>query len=418
MKRLFTTLFLLLYSIPIFANLSAVNFSNLPQDSKFQDNLLVFLNNSKYMNHFTPEWNYPISKNELITITVNFEKELMEQTPRTYDLEILQLITMRYLYNLDAENYAKKIEDKVLKLKKTYSSEYRTYWIYGNYLTSSSQVIKGMNEFLYVIKKIKELKLLHPAFLEDYSYSCLLSFMFKNGLMALETASELRKKNISDYWTYKQLANMLQQPDINGNYPDNETWNLQKKENKFKLFSHMFGTSISVEENWDLKFTGLNNKQSFVMISPQKFVSSKGKEIGISVLFQYLVSDLSYADFVKNTKEKFSILTSEQRTINGINFNVYLFEDKSKYSSMGGSKGYYLTAEIPATKYSNCSIEFPYEINHENIETGNVSYYALKNGYDRINDTIYVGILLDSCNEVFTESSNFFWELINQTIFE
>jgi hypothetical protein len=395
-----------------------VKFGNLPQDSVFKERFEMFLSNAKYMNHYTPKWDYPISKDDLISQTLDFEKLLDVQSIRTYDLEILQLIVLRYLYNIDAEDISSRIEERVVYLKEKYPKEYRTNWVYGNYLVSSTQIIKGMNEYLYVVRNIRDLKLLHPAFLEDYSYSCLLSRMFKNGLISLEVAAGLRGNDISGYWIYKQLRSMLQLPDVNSNYSDNETWSLQKKDGEYRLFSHILGTSIPIKGDWKLKYTGISDKQSFVMISPQRILSSTGKEIGISVLFQFSLIDTTYDEYVSDIKKKLPVISEEKKEINGVLFNVFVFEDKNKYINMGGSRGYYLVAEIPATKYSNCNIEFPLEITQGSGEEGKVSYYALKTGYDRVEHTVFVGILLDSCNEVFPESSDYFWGLLNQTIFE
>lgn len=405
-------------TVPIYANLSAINFSTLPQDAIFQNKFKGFLNIVNYINHFSTEWNYPVSKAETLSIAIDFESEINKQKEISYDLNILHLIVMRYLYNIDAEGYSNKIEMKVNQLKTSYPNEYRTYWIYGNYLISSAQPIKGIAEFSYVINKIKDMNKLHPAFLEDYAYACLLSFMYKNGIMALETAAQLRNINISEYWMQKHFTSMLVKPDIDTNYDKKITWNLQKKNDQFMLFSHILGIAIPVEGNWNLNFSGLNDQKSYVSISPQRITAATGIDIAISVVYQFSIEDISYTDFQNNILKQLPITNKEEKSVNGIIYTVYTYEDPTTYIEMGGSKGYCITTEMNPSDQSNLNIEFPYEIGINNIEEGSVSYYALRNGFDRIEKPVRMSILLDSCNDVFNESSDFFWKLISETILE
>ncbi len=417
MRRILIFLLVAVCAAPMYENLSAIVFSNLPQTPIFQEKLEDFLAYSIYINHYSPEWGYPVSKEDLATKALAFEAEIDKQTNRTYDLELLQLIVLRYMYNIDVENCSQKIEAKVSVLKAQYPNDYRTSWIYGNYLSSSAQIIKGVDEFIHVINRIDDMRLLHPAFLEDYSYSCLFSSMFKNGFRAMETAAELRDVNVSDYRLYNTFKDMLQQPETNKNYADKETWVIRPQGDHFRLLSRILGTSIYLEREWNLKFTGIDNKQSFVLLSPPNFLSSKGKAIGITVLFQLSIADITYDTFSENIKKTISVVNEEVKIINGIRFKVFTFENPSIYTDRGGGRGYYLTAEIQPSEFSNCSIEFPYLVTSNEAETG-LSYYPLGQDFDRIDHPVFVAILLDTCNEIFTESSIFFWELLNETIFE
>ena len=164
MRRILIFLLVAVCAAPMYANLSAIVFSNLPQTPIFQEKLEDFLAYSIYINHYSPEWGYPVSKEDLATKALAFEAEIDKQTNRTYDLELLQLIVLRYMYNIDVENCSQKIEAKVSVLKAQYPNDYRTSWIYGNYLSSSAQIIKGVDEFIHVINRIDDMRLLHPAF--------------------------------------------------------------------------------------------------------------------------------------------------------------------------------------------------------------------------------------------------------------
>ena len=419
MKKILCILMYISLTFLIFANISAVMFNNLPQEESFQNKFEFFLSDIQYMRYYIPNWEYPFTKNELIDRTLEFNSIINEQINPSYDLGILQLILLRYLYNLDAENVIPKIEAKAAELKEQSPADYRAPWIYANFLVSTAAyTTKGMYEFMYITEKMGNLTFFHPAFLEDYTYACMLTSMYKNGLIALEVAADLREIEITDYRQYETLKNMLQKPDVNTDYSEKETWSIKEFDEHYKMTSHILGVSIPLHREWNLKFFGLKEKQSFVMITPPKIRPTKGTDIGISLLFQFVTKDISYEEFVNGIKSSVPVIKEEEREINGILFKVFEFESENQYQHIGGARGYYVTAEISPTKYSNCNIEFPYMPSSSDKDENGLKYFPLTKGLDRIDQKVYLGILLDSCNDIFSEASNLFWGLIDISVFE
>jgi hypothetical protein len=116
--------------------------NKLPNNEAFNANMAALLDIDQFVNHYTPEWNYPVDKAILIAFLKEFHRDIAQNNAgNDYELNLLSVILMTYLYNLDEIDYYEEITSTLEKMQTDFSNEFRTYWLYGNFLIRSEGYI-------------------------------------------------------------------------------------------------------------------------------------------------------------------------------------------------------------------------------------------------------------------------------------
>ncbi|QQO09931.1 hypothetical protein [Breznakiella homolactica] len=413
-------LVIILFPVLIFslhANLYIVNLDELPQDNQFKIRLEQLINIDQYVNHYSPTWNYPQDKNDFILFLEDFHQYNigLYETYESYNLRLLNAVILSYLYNLNAASYSNKLIEEVDYLKEHYPNHYQTNWLYGNYLLNSAKPLEGYKEFAEIMNTDNDLNNYPLEFIHNYSYACIMVRMYKNALYSYEIGS-VKDKDILNYRLYHVIKELFLEPDIESEYPYQEVWNVFISDEQPYLLSRMFGSLIPLKNTWNLQLINYQKKRGFFFFKPDKFVSNDGEDITITVLFEYNLEDLSYIEFQEQKIESLPIIKEEKRIINGREFDVYQFEDLTKYQHIGGSRGYYIMTSLDRTEYPGINIERPRNIERqENIP---VQYFPLEKELDRVYGKINIGILVDSCNDIFEDTGKFIFDFLNACVFE
>ncbi|MDR0639225.1 MAG: hypothetical protein LBG27_10085 [Spirochaetaceae bacterium] len=149
--KLRNTVFLLIFvniTLSVYSNIYIVNTDNLPNNEEFNKNMATLLDINQFVNHWSIEWNYPEDKSSFINFLEAFHNDIIRiNVINNYELNLLNVVIMTYLYNLDEANYYNEISNAIEKMKNDCSDEYRTYWLFGNFLISAAKPFLGYNEF-------------------------------------------------------------------------------------------------------------------------------------------------------------------------------------------------------------------------------------------------------------------------------
>ena len=149
MKKVFIVICLLLVIIygNVLASPAALNFDNLPEGDTTFEELFVAFGNAFNAISYCDIQNKAEKLDELETaknLLAYLENKAQNQ-PLNYDEEILSLLVMRCLYNFD-EMPSEKIENLFLSLNEKYPDKAEHHWIYGNFVASMGNAIKGKTE--------------------------------------------------------------------------------------------------------------------------------------------------------------------------------------------------------------------------------------------------------------------------------
>jgi len=411
----------LLATLPCHADIEAIDLSALPADPDFRAEVDSVISYRDYVDHYSFDWRYPVAKADVAASVSRLEEKtvaLVAAYPANVELRLFDLVLLGYLYNLDVAGTQARIEAVAARAKADFPSDYRIPWLLGEHLAGAAKPVEAMGEFEKALALAPPADSLPPAFHEDFAAACFYARMYRHAMSEYEAAAAGRGIRPADYPVYGSLEKAFSAPDIDGDYANTVIWDLDALDDGFRLTSRAMGISIPVKPSWKLRLTGYSQRRALAVLTPDRLKSPKGAAIGISLLFWLSVEDTSYEDFVLTLLKDFKVTSRELRTVNGIEFEVYTWEDPSKYGNIGGAIGYYVFARLPAPAKPGMRIEYPRRIPKS---TGSgPSYLQLAEGsiLDRFGREVYLGVMMDSCHDIFPQASELFWQLLGSTVLE
>ena len=279
---------------------------------------------------------------------------------------------------------------------------------------------KNRNEFKHIFYTFEDnLKSYPVEFLDDFAFACIMNQMSKTGMEVYELSAERKGIPASSYTMYRSVERSFSQPLSDNNYTNTQVWEVLRSNNEYYLRSRILGSLFPLIPAWSIRTTGLENKKCFCFITPDRLLSKQGRQIGITLLVEYDLNNLSYGDFIAQKRSIYPVIEQTEFIIGSHNYNVFIFEDKSMYQNMGGAKGLYITTCVPYQENQYIGIELPIEFNFNDSQGDDgVNYYALTNYFYRINQNINIGILVDSSNEIYDEAFEFIFNFLESALFE
>jgi hypothetical protein len=417
-KKIFFIIIFLNILILAHGNIYIVDTGKLPKNEAFNRNMETLFSINDFVNHYSPEWRYPVDKEQLIVFLTAFHNDINRiNSNNDYELNLLDVVIMTYLYNLDKTEYFSTINEKITGMKLNKPNEYRSYWVLGNFLISVAKLMDGYNEFLQIKNLFNTRLENYPAyFLNDVAYACIMVQMFENALLYYELAAKIGGTSLDSNRMYTNLRNSFLNASVNNEYSQTDVWQVFRSSDRYYLRSRMFSSLFPLNPSWNINILGLNNRKSFCIITPERLISPKNNAIGITILIEYNLTGDSYENFLREKINMYPVISQRKQTIGNREYDILVYEDKSKYTNMDGMRGYYISTQLRFNNQDNASIELPIEINLTG-ENG-ASYYTIGNIYRRINQNINIGILVDSSVEIFDEATKFIFNFLNEMVIE
>jgi len=411
----------LLAALPCHAGIEAVDLSALPPDADYRAEVESVIAHRDYADHYSFDWRYPVPKADVAAAISRLEERtaaFVETCPGNVELRLFDLVLLGYLYNLDSPGAAARIEAEGARARADFPAEYRVPWLLGEFLAGAARPVEAVREFEAALALGPPPGGFPPAFHEDLAAAYFYARMYRNAMAEYEVAAAGRGIRPTDYPVYVNLEKAFCAPDPEGEYANTAIWDLGALDDGYRLTSRAMGISVPVKPSWKLRLTGYSQRRAIAMLTPDRLRSPKGTSIGISLLFWLSVEDTSYDDFVLGLLKDFTVTSRELRTVNGIDFEVYTWEDPSKYGSIGGAIGYYVFARLPVPASPGIRIEYPRGI-PETTGTG-PSYLRLGEAsiLDRFDREVYLGVMMDSCHDIFPQASELFWQLLGSAVLE
>ena len=415
MKRFLALIFLICITLPCFASIENIQLNKLPNDSAFRSCLQEFITYEKYVNHYTPQWNYPIPKSTLVLKLFEMEREtirVLQGNENNYELRIFYFLVLAYLYNLEVDDKYDEAEVVVESIKLQFPEEYRTYWFNGYFLAAAALPMRGYYEIKKVFDMVSENKL-PAAFFEEYAFICMLLNMEKTAIYSYEQAARISGRPLSEYPLHASLNNIFSPADPRTDYDVQTIWSLVEIEDGYRLISRIFGVSIPLLWEWHPQIIPMTNRLVILPLMVEGFGNPDVGGVGIGYNFFLSPSPEGINSF-KNTlgRETTVIVENKKITINGIEFDAYFYEDPTYYPHLGGGKGCYLFATLPYPQKPGQKIEYPDQSVKES------GYFMFMPRPDRYKQNVYVCIMMDSCDVAYEKSLVFLYDFLNQCVFE
>ena len=418
MKRI--TLFVLislLFFVNLFASPTAINFNNLPDNKKFNDLVLSFVN--AYDSISYPDFQNADSKKADLNAAKKLYNYLKKQKNKNYDEELLELLALRCLYNFDKIS-ATEVQNQFSLLEEEYPQSAEHHWIYGNFLTTAALPLEGKEE----LEKYIEMKENYVSFLflQDYAYNQLLCAKPLNAYYTLTNGGSIPEEQVQNQQLLKLIKGNIKESSVYEAYKAEDVWKISKTDDTWSyIYSTMLGFKFPCKGNWNLKYEAFSpSTPAFCLLTPNDFTLND-KPLSISLLFM-LYPESYYNESVKdNILNSMPVINKEQVTIARQEFEKYDIEDLSKYQDgRNGARTYLYFSKISPGQYSGLRCECP--IDYSQLEKGESSdspkYYAAATAYKRLNEPVYLIMLVDTCNAVLEETDALLEELFSKAVFE
>jgi tetratricopeptide (TPR) repeat protein len=149
MKKILLFFIGLLLTIDTFANVNFIDIAKISNDSKYVAAFNFIKDNQQYYNHWTNEWNYDITKKELIKMLRDNYATFSTIETKSTELFLLLGDLSQYLYNLDdSVSYDLAVSNYTDAIKSN-PKDFRAYWFLANHYALSNVPTKAFDNFSY-----------------------------------------------------------------------------------------------------------------------------------------------------------------------------------------------------------------------------------------------------------------------------
>lgn len=417
MKRLIT-IGLILIGFQSFCNVNFIQFDKIPNYKNYITNYEFLTENVGYYNHWTADWTFDISKKKLIKKLKNCYKEFSElENNNNLELNLLLGDISHYLYNLNEEEYFETAEEHYKKAIELAPNEFRTYWFIGNHYALSALSDKAIDSY-YKAKEL--LPLNEPAeFWTDFTFATMTANMTSHSLYNMDKARKiLGRPSYIEEQLGEVIRNRLVEVNKDTIYDFRDIWTYSEGD-LLSFISRPLGIKILIDSTWNINFFNYKDYQSFIAIGPPGLKNSKGRNITYTIAIMFRIAQ--QGETLENFVEQF---TSHYPVRKEIDFSdkysdmiAMELENDTMYQDIGGAHMHFIGIERQNPKYPGLLLEKPMKLPES--KGGKVSYYKVGNSQNRFNGTIFYGIMLDTCEDIYEDSYKLFKDLFeNQFLIE
>jgi len=411
-------LFSLAFSFPGRADFNHIQFEKIENYKKVESKISFLKANENYFRHFSPEWNYPVSKPDIIQ-KLKESFDLFNALPnQDQNPELLLLLgdISSYLYNLSEETYFQKSAQFFSLVLEKFPDDYRGYWFFGADLSNTRLIVKSVDLFLKAASLSPTEK--PSQFWDDYAFSTHLANMPSHCNYALDQAKkanpdwDIKRENYSTALRFQFL-----EAKVDTNYSKSDIWLGEFTEQKklASILNRTLGLKILVDSSWKFTVTDYTNRVAAAIVNPPR-ITGKGNNI----LYTYVIMGKvaregdKLEDFMKNFMTKDPIQKKLAYNSHIKNLVAYELLNKDRYPTIGGGHTVLLGFERDTPFYPGLALE---SSNSLPINSSNqAQFFKFNPVKTRFTGKIFYIVLLDTCEDIFQDSFSNFRSMVENNI--
>ncbi|HEV2463918.1 MAG TPA: hypothetical protein VGT04_08945 [Acidobacteriaceae bacterium] len=236
------------------ADIAAIHTDELPQEKAVLQALDDARQMETYSHVWSPEWNFPLSKQE---VAKHLGKDLgslehaLKRHPENEELALLTGLVGRYAYNVDVKGSPDATLSALSQAETLNPSDVRVPWFRATFFCETLHPSKGESEFL-------SLEASHPwdqlpaAFWVDYMECAYLTHMYVHVLRAEDHLGKLHGANTPLSNTYIGGARKHFVPFDPKNFDPKKMWEGYSEGNSVSITSTACGLRIQVNKEWKI----------------------------------------------------------------------------------------------------------------------------------------------------------------------
>jgi hypothetical protein len=404
-------------NLSLFGNIHYIKFDKIPDNQKYKEQIDFLIKNEQYFNHWSQSWNYPITKDSLISELKTCFVTFSEIDFNSIELKLLLGDIAHFLYNLDVQTF----NDKAINFYKTAeqidSTDYRVFWFLGNHYCMSNQINQSIDNYFKAKKILPSEE--PPEFWEQFAFATALSNMNSNCIFAMARVKQITgSQGVFETQMGKSIMERLKDTNPDLKYLNKDLW-YAVKGNPYSLISRPLGIMVKVDTTWQINPMDYDNHVTALVIMPPRIKSKSGKEIGITIAI--LARVVTSNDDLDDLVQKMSAQFPKKKTIHFSekydNIISYDLTNKNLYQDRGGARGIIIGFQRSCPPYPGIILERPVSLVADNHQVA--SYFKFTPTLNRFKQPIQYVIMLDTCEEIYTESIQVLQNLFeNQLLIE
>ena len=406
---------LLLSVSKLYGNINYIDFNKIENHEKYESYFSFIKNNVEYYDHWAPEWKYDKNKNELILKLKDAYLTFSSIPRKDVELYLLKGEIAHYLYNLDVASYFDSAVNNFTEAIKINPQDFRATWFLANHYALGNEQEKSIDFFF----KAQDMRpLVKPGdFWEEYAFAMAVAQMPSHTMFAIDKIRSVTgKESYFEANVWPAIYSQMKTLEKDSSYKKEEIWNAVNGE-MATFFSRPLGIKLLVDTSWNLTIYDYSNHQGAFIIDPPSLRSKKSAEIGYTIAIMMSVADSDQK--LENYIDKFGKKYSDKKRITTFNkydkMIAYEIHDKTMYANAGGGHMVMIAIERDMPKYPGLLIENPVTLDKDQ-EKGKVSYYTASNFKNRFKSKIFYLLLLDTCEDIYSQSFSIFKTLFDKQI--
>jgi len=410
------TLFCLLLLLPlsISANIDNIDLAKLTAKQDFSKEIQFLKVNEKYVDHWSMEWNYAVSRVSLVKGLKNALKVFAAQSEGNLEQNLLLGDIALYLYNLNEQPYYEIAEKYYLKAIELAPNNYRPRWFIANLYANSNVQDKAIANFL-MAQKILPVKT--PAtFWEQYAFAAATANMPSSCIYAMEQAkSILGHPSGFELKLGLHIHSLIQPVQSDSNYTNRDIWSYQDGK-KVTFTSRPLGMKLSVEPQWQLDLGDFTNGKTAFTIVPDTAKNSSGTNITYTI-----AGIMKVTTEVDNLSDYVNSLMMDGSEKKRIHFTdkypdvvAWEIKDKATYEDFGGAHMYLIGIKRRMPEYPGLLLEQPAML--QPSKSGEIEYFRASGSRSRFGGVIFYVFILDACEDIFPKADAVFRDFIEKEV--
>jgi hypothetical protein len=351
-----------------------------------------------FYDHWTPDWQYDKSKEELITFLEQSYSEFSDIKTENAERNLLLGTLSHYLYNLGREEYNQQAIRYLSKTSSRVADDYRADWFLGVHYSLSNVPDKAVSCLIAAKEKLQGEG--PVAFWESFVVTAAIANMPSHAIYAMEKVKEISGTpgNFEEQLG-KTVKDRLKKPELTTSYEKEEIWSVDEGDMP-SFVCRPLGIRVTVDSVWNLSLNGYSKGQSAVIIKPSALRSKQGREVNytIAILMKTVSDEESLESYINKFVVEFS---SKSRISFSDKFDrmiAYEIREPSMYEALGGAHLYMIGVERSAPDYPGLLLEKPSKAFRGT--PGELNYYRPGDYYDRFKGRLFYAIILDACEDI------------------
>jgi len=402
MKKTGLFLITLFISNFAFSNVNFIDINKITVESECAKAFYSIMDNQEYYNHWTSEWKYNKTKEELIKLLKDSYTKFANLESKNSELYLLLGDISHYLYNLNESSYFVTAVNNYKTSIKNNPTDYRGFWFLGYHYALSNRPNEAIDNFNNAEKLLPKEQ--PSEFWNDYAWTTGVANMPSHSIYAMDKVRSITgNKGSFEMQLGETIRKRIVDVDKNKAYKKEEIWSASKGD-KWAFISRPLGIKILVDSTWQLSAYDYNNRQGAFVIMPPRIKGKSGKEVGYTIAVIMKVADES-----DNLENYLNIFTSKSPNKTKKVFSskyeklvAYEIKDPNLYPEMGGSHLYVIGIERTEPQYPGLALENPMSFPNGNSQ--GVTYYQANDSKNRFKSKIFYAIMFDSCEDIFEKS--------------